>query len=60
MKTIFKKFNKEKNYYNFINKSYFIELCKKNNLKLKIFSLLPNSRQKYYRYSVLIKKKVKI
>tara|TARA_Y100000816_G_scaffold292618_1_gene289155 strand:+ start:2434 stop:3114 length:681 start_codon:yes stop_codon:yes gene_type:complete len=53
-----KKFNKEKNYYNFINKSYFIELCKKNDLKLKILpSLLPNSRQKYYRYSVLIKKK---
>ena len=52
-----RKFKKKKNYYNFINKNFFIKLCKKNKLKLELLpSLLPNSDQKNFRYSALIKR----
>ena len=55
-KNKFLKKYKKKNY-NFINKKTFLKLSKDENLNLKFTSsILPNSKQKFYRYCVLITK----
>ena len=54
-KKFFKKYKKKN--YNFINKRTFLKLSKDKNLNLKFTSsILPNSKQKFYRYCVLITK----
>ena len=43
--------------YSFYKKSYFLNFAKKNKLKITLFpSLIPYSKQKKYRYTVLLSK----
>lgn len=53
----FKKKQKLKTNYNFFNKKFFIDFAKKKKLKITFFpSLIPYSKQKKYRYTVLLSK----
>ena len=55
-----KQFKKKKNSkinYSFYKKSYFLNFAKKKKLKITFFpSLIPYSKQKKYRYTVLLSK----
>ncbi len=60
-KRFLKRFNKPKNYYNFIDKKYLKLFCKKKGLCIKIYpSLLPGSIQRKYRYCALIQRNSKL